>query len=498
VVKFKKFFITTAIDYPNSKPHLGHAYEKIIADVIARWHRMLGEDVLFVTGTDEHGLKIEKAARNVGKAPKEFVDEMSGYFKEMCKKLNISIDDFIRTTQMRHIKVVEEIIKKIFENGDIYKDFYEGLYCVSCEAFYTLKDTIDGKCPIHKKKLELLKEESYFFKLSKYEKEIINHINKNESFIIPKERKNEILNRLKKGLKDLSISRISVEWGIPLPFDSKHILYVWIDALLNYISVLGYPNEKFKKYWPPDVQVIGKDINWFHTVIWPSLLLSIGLELPKTIFIHGFIKVKGEKLSKSLGVTVDPFYLVEKYGADPLRYFLLREIPSGEDGNFSEEALKNRINSELADDLGNLVNRVLALVEKNFDGVIPKPYGSGKLKKVALNVLKAIKNSMDEFQFHNALNDLWYFINEANKYINETKPWEIKEKDKLGGILYELLESLRFISILLYPFMPSTSEKIAEQLGLEKVFLLENLKWGRLKPGKKIKRGEILFKKINP
>jgi methionyl-tRNA synthetase len=497
-MEFKKFYITTAIDYPNSKPHLGHAYEKIIADVIARWHRMLGEDVFFVTGTDEHGLKVERAAKGTGKTPKEFVDEMSGYFRELCKKLNISIDDFIRTTDERHIKVVNEIIKKIFDNGDIYKSFYEGLYCVSCESFYTKKDIIDGKCPIHKKKLELLKEESYFFKLSKYEDKIVEYIKKNKNFIIPEERKNEILNRIKEGLKDLSISRVSFEWGVPLPFDFKHILYVWIDALLNYVSVLGYPSEKFKKYWPPDVQIIGKDINWFHTVIWPSLLLSLGFELPKTVFIHGFITIKGEKLSKSLGVVIDPFYLVEKYGADALRYFLLREIPSGEDGDFSEEALVNRINSELADDLGNLVNRVLVLVERNFDGIIPIPYGGGRLKKVSLSVLKAVRSSMERFQFHNALNDIWYLINEANRYINETKPWEIKDKSELGGVLYELLETLRFIAVLLYPFMPITAEKIMEQLGLEKRFLIDDLKWGRLKSGKKVRRGEILFKKIKP
>lgn len=495
MIKFEKFYVTTAIDYPNAKPHLGHAYEKIIADIMARWNRLKGKDVFFLTGMDEHGQNIERAAIRAGRTPQEIVDGMAVFFKDLCRKLNISYDDFIRTTEARHIKVAQEIFKKVFDKGDIYKGFYEGLYCVSCEAYYTEKDAVDGKCPIHKKDLEVLKEDSYFFKLGKYQKQIIEHIKTNKSFILPETRRNEILNRLEQDLKDLSISRVSFKWGIPLPIDEKHVIYVWFDALLNYISALDYPNEKFKKYWPADVQNIGKDISWFHTVIWPAILLAADIELPKTIFIHGFINMGGEKLSKSRGIMVDPFELINKYGEDTIRYFLTREIPLGEDGDFSEGALINRHNSELADSLGNLVNRVLVLVEKNFDGVVPKPYGED-LKKIALSVSKAVENSMNEFQFHNALNDIFYFVNETNAYVNEKKPWEIRSRNELGGVLYNLLESLRFIAILLHPFIPETSGKIFDQLGLERKFLFSDLEWGKLKPETKTKRGKILFEKI--
>ena len=495
MVNFEKFYVTTAIDYPNTKPHLGHAYEKIIADVMARWHRLKGEDVLFLTGLDEHGQKIERAAIRAGKTPQEFLDEMAKFYIELCRKLNISYNDFIRTTEERHIKVAKEIFKKVFDKGDIYKGFYEGLYCVSCEAFYTERDAPDCKCPVHKTDLEVVKEESYFFKLGNYKNQVIEHIKNNKNFILPESRRNEILNRLENELKDLSVSRVSFKWGIPLPIDERHVIYVWFDALLNYVSALDYPNEKFKKYWPADVQNIGKDISWFHTVIWPAILLAADIELPKTIFVHGFINVGGEKLSKTRGISVDPFELIDKYGTDALRYFLIREIPLGEDGDFSEEALIQRINSELADALGNLVNRVLVLVEKKFDNLVPNPYGEN-LEKLSLNVCKAVENSMENFQFHNALNDIFYLVNESNKYINEKKPWEIKDRLELGGILYELLETLRFIAILLYPFIPETSGKIFEQLGLEKKFSSDDLKWGKLKAETKIKRGKILFEKI--
>jgi methionyl-tRNA synthetase len=496
VISFEKFYVTTAIDYPNTKPHLGHAYEKIIADVMARWHRLKGEDVFFLTGLDEHGQKIERASEIAGKTPKEFVDEMAEFFIRLCEKLNISNDDFIRTTEDRHIKIAKSIFQKVFEKGDIYKGFYEGLYCVACEAFYIERDAVDGKCPIHKTKLEFLKEESYFFKLSKYQNRLIEHIKNNKNFILPESGRNEILNRLEQELKDLSVSRMSFKWGIPLSIDERHIQYVWFDALLNYVSAIDYPNEKFKKYWPADVQNIGKDISWFHTVIWPAILFAADIELPKTIFIHGFINVGGEKLSKSRGIMIDPFELVDKYGADAVRYFLMREIPFGEDGDYSEEALINRINSELADSLGNLVNRILVLVEKNFDSLVPKLCGGENVKTFALNTVKAVDNSMEEFQFHNALNDIFYLVNEANKYINDKKPWEIKDRELLGGVLYSLLESLRFIAILLHPFMPETAGKIFEQLGLEKRFSFKDLEWGVLKPGNKIKREKILFEKI--
>lgn len=496
MIKFK-FYITTAIDYTNSKPHLGHAYEKIIADVIARYHRVKGDDVFFLTGTDEHGQKVERAAKNAGKDTKKFVDEVVKYFKELCEKLNISYDDFIRTTDKKHIDVALKVFKKVYEKGDIYKGSYEGLYCTSCETFYLPKDLVNGLCPIHKTKPEIIKEESYFFKLGKYQKQIIDYIEKNKDFILPLERKNEVFNRLKEPLRDLSISRSSFTWGIQLPIDKKHVIYVWFDALLNYISALDYPNEKFKKYWPADLHVIGKDILWFHTVIWPAILLAADIELPKKVFVHGFINIGGEKLSKTTGITIDPIELSNKYGADSIRYFLLRAIPSGYDGDFSEEALIYRINSELADDLGNLVNRVLNLVEKNFDSKVPKFEKDELISKLALQTVKKSSDFIESFQFNNALNEIWFLVAEANKFVNDSKPWEVKDKKKLGNILYNLLETLRFLSILLYPFIPETSEKIAEQLGIGKKFNSKDLKWGLLKENSKIQKKGILFKKVN-
>ncbi len=494
--EIEKFYITTAIDYPNSKPHLGHAYEKIFADVIARWNRIKGKDVWFLIGTDEHGQKIARAAENAGKAPQAFVDEMAEHFKELFKKLRISNDDFIRTTEKRHEEAAKLIFQKVFDKGDIYKSEYEGQYCVSCERFYTEKELEDGKCPVHKKELETLKEESYFFKMGKYKQQIMDYI-KNNNFILPEFRKNEILNRLDEDLLDLSVSRKTLKWGIPLPNDDTHVMYVWFDALSNYVTALNYPEgEKYKKYWPADVHIIGKDINWFHTVIWPAILLAADIPLPKTVYVHGFITIGGEKLSKSRGIVVDPYELVERYGVDPVRYFLIREIPSGEDGNFSEEALINRINSELADTLGNLVSRVLAFVEQRFDGKVPERGEKDELIEIAIKAAESADKSMENYMLHIAMNDIWFLISEANKYINEKKPWEVKDKEELGGIVYNLLETLRIISILLHPFVPETAEKIAEQLGTEKKFLFKDIKFGLLKPGTKVKKGKILFEKI--
>jgi len=492
-----KFYVTTPIYYASDSPHIGTAYTTIAADILARWNRSKGKKVFFLTGLDEHGQKIEESALESGLTPQELVDSLAPKFKKTWENLNISNDDFIRTTEERHQKVVTEIIKRIFNNGDIYKGEYEGWYCIPDESFWTELQLVDGKCPQCGREVKKIREETYFFKLNKYQEKLLEFYNQNPDFISPETRKNEIINRVKEGLKDISITRTTVKWAIPFPFDKKHTVYVWVEALTNYISALDYPNgEKFKTFWPADVELMSKEINWFHSVIWPAMLFSAGIEPPKKNFIHGWLTVNGKKMSKSLGNVVDPNKIVEKYGADAFRYFLMREIPFGQDGDFSEKALLNRYNSELADQLGNLLNRVLVLVEKNFDGIVPKPLESSKLAKLALNIPKAVDDSMESFQFHNALNDIFYFVSEANKYINETKPWEIKDKGKLGGILYELLEVLRFLSILLYPFIPETSEKIIEQLGLEKKFSFEDLKWGVLKPGTKIKRGEILFKKI--
>lgn len=482
-----KFYITTAIYYVNAAPHIGHAYEKIIADTIARWHRLKGENVFFLTGTDENAQKNEQAAREQGIEVKKFVDKNSKKFEELCKKLNISNDDFIKTTEKRHVMVAQNIFKKVYDKGDIYKGFYEGYYCEGCEAFLTEKDLLDGKCPEHNKEPIWLKEESYFFKLSKYQEQILKLL-KSKDFVIPESKKNEMISRLEnEGLKDISVSRTKLDWGIDVPIDKNHKIYVWFDALINYISALGYPNgNKFKKYWPADVHLIGKGINWFHSVIWPGILFSANIKQPKNIVVHGYLTVNGQKIGKSLSNVIDPINLIEKYGVDSLRYFLIREIPFGEDGDFSENSLKNRINNELANDLGNLVSRSLTLVEK-FKGKIQ---GKDELSK-KLN-LKLINEYMDKFELHNALSEIWKFINEVNKYINDKKPWNLKGKE-LSNVLYNLLESLRIISILINPFMPETSEKINKQLGINKGKLKD---YKFIKTKYKIKKGKHLFEKI--
>ena len=503
MIKFDKFYITTALDYTNAPPHLGHAWERILSDVLARWHRSKGETVFFLTGTDEHGINVERAAKKAGKTPKEFVDEIAKDFKRLVKVLNVSNDDFIRTTEQRHIEISKKIFKKVFDKGDIYKGVYEGLYCTSCEAFYLEKDLIDEKCPIHKKKVEPVKEETYFFKLSKYQNKIIRHIEENENFILPESKKREVLNRLKEDLRDLSVSRTSIKWGIPLPNDKNHRMYVWFEALTNYVTALEYPGEKFKTFWPADIHVIGKDILWFHTVIWPGILLAIDIELPKTIFVHGFINIGGEKLSKTRGLIVDPFYLVKKYGVDALRFFLIKEIPTDEDGNFSEEALIEKYNGELADSLGNLVSRTFGIVKKYNKGIIPKPgklsKNDEKLKELFEKSLKEANEHIKNFKLHKALQTIWSFVIFVNKYIHDSAPWELAKKDKerLNTVLYNICESLRVISALLYPFIPETCEKIVDQLDLKSVPKIKGLDWGALTPGKELKKSEILFPKID-
>ncbi|UZE94118.1 MAG: methionine--tRNA ligase [Candidatus Pacearchaeota archaeon] len=475
----KKFYITTAIDYVNDEPHIGHAYQKIIADVLARWHRIIDDKVFFLTGTDEHGQKIARSASEKEKEPKEFCDVMSKKFKEAWKALNIEYDKFIRTTDSDHEKFAQEFIKKVDKKGDIYKGKYEGLYCVSCEAFYTEKDLVDGKCPIHKKPVEEVSEETYFFKLSKYKEKLLEHYKKNPIFILPESRRNEIINRVKEELKDLSITRTTLKWGISFPLDKKHVIYVWFEALLNYLS-----GVQGKDFWPADVHVLGKDNGWFHAVIWPAMLLSAGYELPKTVFVHGFLTFNGEKISKSLGNVISPKVLVKKYGADSVRYFCLRQIPfaEGRDGDFNEKALIERHNNELADKLGNLISRVSALTEK---------YGLEKEENKLLKDLKLleIEKYVENFEFDKALNEIFSFIDKCNAYVQKKQPWKTGDKK----VLYELVDSIKAIAILLWPFIPETSEKISKTLGFE----IKSL--GQIKESlevKKIKKSEILFKKI--
>ena len=469
----KKFYITTAIDYVNARPHIGHAFEKVLADAIARWDKLLGKEVFFLTGTDENAQKNAQAAKEAGIATQEFVDKNSEFFIELCKKLNISNDDFIRTTEERHIKIAQEIFQKVYDKGDIYKGTYEGLYCVGCEAYKTEKELVNGKCPEHpNRKIILLKEEAYFFKLSKYKEHLLKFI---PTYIIPESRKNEILSRLKtEELKDLCVSRTSLDWGIDVPFDKKHKIYVWFDALINYIS--GSNGN-----WPADLHVIGKGINWFHSVIWPAILLSAEYELPKKILVHGYLNLKGKKISKSLGNIIDPLELLKKYPTDSLRYSLLR-CSVFEDSDYSEEIFIARNNNELADKLGNLVSRVTALAEK---------YGIEKTNNKLLKQLKLdeIKSKFDNYEIDKALTLIFDFIDKCNEYVQEKKPWETKDKK----VLYELADSIKAIAILLWPFIPETAEKIAKQLE----FKIRNIKQIS-EPLKeiKIKKAPILFEKI--
>ncbi|MFH0711637.1 MAG: methionine--tRNA ligase [archaeon] len=462
----QKFYVTTPIYYPNDVPHIGHAYTTIAADVLARWHKLQGDEVFFLTGTDDHGKKIAEAAQKTGKSPKKFTDDLIPKFKDAWEKLNINYDRFIRTTDPDHEKIVQEILQKVYNNGDIYKGEYEGFYCTGCEAYYTEKDLEDGNCPIHKTKIEKLKEETYFFKLSKYQDKLLKLYEKNPKFILPKHRRQEIINRVKEGLKDLSISRNSFDWGIKLPFDKSHIAYVWFDALFNYYSATRQKGKE--KFWPADVNLIGKDILWFHTVYWPAFLMSAGIEPPKSVYAHGWWTFNKEKISKSRGKVINVDELIKIAGVDSARYFLFRESSFGEDGDFSEKALIDRHNNELANKLGNLISRTSALVEKHDIEKIPNTL----LKK---SDLKKINTYIQNFELDKALNEIFAFIDTCNEFIQAKKPWETKDKK----VLYQLVNSIRQIAKLLSPFIPESAEKIS------KIFETD-----------KIKKAPILFNKI--
>ena len=504
----EKYYITTPIYYPSANFHIGHCYTTIIADSIARYQRLKGKDVFFLTGTDEHGQKIENKAKEKGVTPKEYVDEIVENAKDLWKSLGISYDKFIRTTDEYHEKAVQKIFDKLYEQGDIYLDKYKGLYCTPCESFWTESQLDEnGMCPDCHREVHEVSEEAYFFKLSKYQKDLEKFYEDNPNFIQPLTRKNEMLNNfIKPGLADLCVSRTSFTWGIPVTFDDKHVIYVWVDALSNYITSLGYPDrnsEMFKKYWPADLHLVGKEIVRFHTIIWPCMCMSLGIDLPKQVFGHGWLIINGGKISKSLGNYKDPREYIDKYGVDAVRYYALREVSFGSDGNFSEEALIARTNADLANTLGNLLNRTIAMTNKYFDGVISNSKVNEEIDKELINKASNLKlvvdKNMEKLYISDALEEIFNFLRECNKYIDDTTPWVLAKEEKLERlqtVLYNLLESIRISSVLLTPFMPTTTEKIFKQLNTNLNTYDTLNEFGALENNHKLGQIEVLFKRI--
>ena len=508
----EKFYLTSSIPYVHQLPHLGNSFELIGTDALARYKRLAGCDVFFLTGSDENSLNVERKTRELNIDPKTYCDQIVEGMKEIWQALNISYNNFIRTTNEKHIQTSQELFQRAYDNGDIYKGFYKGWYCVSCEAFYTEDElTEDKKCPTHNAEAEWWEEENYFFRLNKYQDKLLQYIEGNPEFIQPEIRRNEMVSFIKMGLRDFSVSRASTKWGIPTPIDPNQRIYVWFDALINYLSGISYidDKEKFEHYWPAEVHIIGKDIARFHCIYWPAMLMSLELPLPKTVFVHGWVHLEGEKMSKSRGIYVDPIAAVKEYDADPIRYFLLREVPFGSDGDFSWQKFITRYNADLANDLGNLLNRTLSLAKRNFAGKIP-PVGEQQEKpdteliKLALSLPARVDECMNNLAFNNALEAIWELVRRGNKYIDETAPWQLAKEGKeerLGMVLYNCLETLRFSALLVSPFIPESANEILRQMGLSDEFIekenLDSLKaWGGLPSGIPLGEPKPIFPRI--